>query len=252
MELKLAAQLYTLREYLKNEEDIRTTLKKVKDIGYDYVQLSGIAPIDAAVLKKILDDNKLQPIITHLPFERLINEYDTVVKDHHTLNCPNVAIGVAPIEYRNKCGYYEFAKIASDVADKLKKDDLTFSYHNHAFEFKKYDGKTGFEIMFENSSENFLAEIDTFWVTFGGGSPAYWIEKLGKRIVVLHYKDMVIGENDEQLMAEVGEGNLDWQGIIKATKDANIEFAAVEQDDCYEKSPFDSLKTSLENLKKMI
>ena len=252
MELKLAAQLYTLRDFLKTEDDVEITLKKVKDMGYDYVQLSGLAPIDATVLRNILDDTQLKPIITHIPFERLENEYDTVVKDHHILGCKNVAIGVAPEKYRNKQGYYDFAQIASEVAEKLKKDGLTFSYHNHAFEFKKYDSKTGFEILFENSSDDLLAEIDTFWITYGGASPAYWIEKLANRIVVLHYKDLVISETDEQLMAEVGEGNLDWEGIIKATKKANIEYAAVEQDDCYGKDPFECLKISLNNLNKMI
>jgi len=252
MSIKIAAQLYTLREYLQNEEDIRTSLKRVKDIGYDYVQLSGLIKIDAAILRSILDENSLTPIITHIPFERLETDYENVVKEHHTLKCPNVAIGVAPEKYRTKQGYYDFARIASDMAAKLKKDGLTFSYHNHAFEFKKFDGETGFEILFKNSSNDFLAEIDTFWITYGGASPVYWIEKLGDRIVVLHYKDLVISDNDEQLMAEVGEGNLDWKGIVKATKDAKIACAAVEQDDCYGKNPFDCLKTSLNNLNKMI
>ena len=44
--MKIGVQLYTLRGLLKNEKDIRTTLSRIKDIGYNYVQLSGVGRID--------------------------------------------------------------------------------------------------------------------------------------------------------------------------------------------------------------
>ena len=56
---QIAAQLYTLREFLKTPEDIAISLKKVKKIGFDAVQVSGLGPIDAAELKKILDGEGL-------------------------------------------------------------------------------------------------------------------------------------------------------------------------------------------------
>ncbi len=63
--MKLGAQLYTLREQLQTEEDVRVGLKKVAEIGYKTVQVSGVGPIDPKVLKSICDDNVLQIIVTH-------------------------------------------------------------------------------------------------------------------------------------------------------------------------------------------
>lgn len=51
----IGAQLYTLRNFLKTPEDIAKSLKKVKEIGYDAVQVSGVGPIDPKELRKILD-----------------------------------------------------------------------------------------------------------------------------------------------------------------------------------------------------
>jgi len=48
----------------------------------------------------------------------------------------------------------------------------------------------------------------------------------------------------------VGVGNLNWPGIIAACKAAGTEWYIVEQDICY-RDPFESLKTSLENMKGM-
>ena len=36
-EIRVAAQLYTLRDMLRTPEEIASTLKKVKEIGYDAV-----------------------------------------------------------------------------------------------------------------------------------------------------------------------------------------------------------------------
>ena len=54
----------------------------------------------------------------------------------------------------------------------------------------------------------------------------------------------------EQIMAEVGEGNLDWPGILAAAKNAGVQWYIVEQDTC-QRDPFESLKISLDNLKAM-
>ena len=66
---------------------------------------------------------------------------------------------------------------------------------------------------------------------------------------VVHFKD-VAGISDERqaIMTEVGEGNLNWEAIIKACQDTRVEWAAVEQDIC-QRDPFESLAISLKNLK---
>ena len=53
-----------------------------------------------------------------------------------------------------------------------------------------------------------------------------------------------------QLFAEVGEGNLEWGPILAACREAGIEYYLVEQDQCLG-DPFESLGTSLKNLRAM-
>jgi len=52
-------------------------------------------------------------------------------------------------------------------------------------------------------------------------------------------------------MAEIGEGNLDRPAIRAAARGAGVEWYCVEQDECYERDPFEALKISLENLHEM-
>ncbi len=67
----LAAQMYTLREFTKTPVDIAQTMKKVKAIGYDAVQLSALGPIDPKELKKILAGEGLIAASTHVAFDKL-------------------------------------------------------------------------------------------------------------------------------------------------------------------------------------
>jgi sugar phosphate isomerase/epimerase len=184
----------------------------------------------------------------------MLNETDNVMQEHELWNCKYIGAGSLPMSYREsgKAGYAQFAKDASKVGKIFSQNGFKFLYHNHHFEFQKEDGMTYMETLFNESiPEDFDFEIDTFWVQTGGSDPAAWIKKCNGRIHVVHLKDMVIKNvNGEikQIMAEVGEGNLNWPAIINACKEAGVEWYVVEQDTC-QRDPFDSLKISLNNLK---
>lgn len=249
--MKIAAQLYTVREFTKNPEEIAKTLRKIKNIGYDAVQVSGLGPIEPEKLKNLLDDIDLEVCATHISFDRLQNDLGNVIKDHKLWNCKYVGLGIMPEEYRNSVkGIREFIQKISPIAKKLKDNGLQFIYHNHNVEFAKYGNQTGMDILFEESDpEYFDFEIDTYWVQAGGADPAEWVQKVKNRMNVVHFKDMTV-DGWDPLMAEVGEGNLNWERIIKACKVNKVEWACVEQDIC-PGDPFESLEISLNNLKTM-
>ncbi|MFW5986381.1 MAG: sugar phosphate isomerase/epimerase family protein [Halanaerobiales bacterium] len=250
--MKIAAQLYTLREFTQTPEDIEKTLKRVKEIGYDAVQLSAFGPIDPRDLKAIVEREGLDICATHIGFDRMQNELETVINEHKLWECKYVGLGSMPDKYRkSRDGFIKFAREANEIARKLKENDLQFIYHNHNFEFVRFDGKTGMEILFEETDlDVFDFEIDTYWVQAGGADPVEWITKTAGRMDVIHFKDMVMDVDQGQIMAEVGEGNLNWDGILQACEDIGVRWACVEQDVC-QRHPFESLAISLENLKEM-
>ena len=147
-------------------------------------------------------------------------------------------------------GYKKVAREGSKIARKLAAENITFSYHNHHYELEKNGGRRGLEILFEESDPQvFFFEVDTYWIQFGGGDPVSWIRKMKNRMPLVHFKDMAVS-GAKQVMAEVGEGNLNWPEITKACRDAGVQWYLVEQDTCL-RDPFESLAMSLGNLKKM-
>lgn len=248
--MKVSAQLYTLRDFLQTPQDIARSLQKVREIGYRSVQVSGIGPIEDQELKKMVDAEGLTICATHIRFDELVNKTEAVIDRHLTWECKYVGLGSMPEAYRNDLdGYKRFAALISDVARKLKEAGLTFIYHNHHFEFRKMAGRTGMDILLEECDSAAVEfELDVYWVQAGGADPVEWIRKVAGRMKVVHLKDMVIGPDGNQRFAEIGEGNMNMRGILQACEEIGVEWAPVEQDQCYERDPFDSLALSLKNL----
>lgn len=246
----IAAQLYTLREFLKTPTEIASSLIKVRQLGYEAVQVSGLGPIEPAQLKAAADQAGVRIIATHIGFERIRSETQAVIAEHQLWGCRHVAIGGLPAEYRSEEGYHRFATEASAAARPLVAAGLTFSYHNHSFELERFGGRTALEILYaESDAQVFSAEIDTYWIQHGGGNPVSWLRHLKGRCHVVHLKDMAM-KGSQQLFAEVGEGNLEWPAILDACREAGVEWYIVEQDTC-QRDPFESLGISLQNLRRL-
>ncbi|MBI5724724.1 MAG: sugar phosphate isomerase/epimerase [Planctomycetes bacterium] len=252
----LGAQLYTCRSFCKTIEGVAETFRKVAQIGYKTVQISGFGPVNPKDVAKLLGDTGLEVSCTHLGWKRFQTELDAVIEEHKLWKCTHLAVGSMPEEYfkTGMEGIKRFVDELTPIAKKLAKEGMDFSFHNHNMELAKVAGmrKPWLAALYETAPKDVLkAEIDTYWITAGGGDPAAWIKMCAGREPLVHFKDMLITPDREIRMAEIGEGNLNWQAIIQACTDGGVEYALVEQDNCYDRDPFESLKISLENLKKM-
>lgn len=245
--MEIGAQLYTVRDFCKTTEDFSQTLKKISDIGYKNVQVSGTCDYDPAWLKRELDKNGLRCVLTHIPQERLVNDTVAVAKDHNIFDCSYVGLGwydFGSSDFKEKLN--SFKSTFSDVAKTLYDNGKYFMYHNHGTEFYKHNGKIILDHMAEMIPSKYMGfTLDTFWAQVGGADPAQCIEKLSGRVPVIHLKDYAY----DRKMAVVGEGNINFDRVFEKAEAAGTHYMLVEQDDCNGEDPFDCLARSYKNLK---
>ena len=55
--MKLGAQLFSIRTHLQNAEDLRKSFLKIKEIGYENVQLSGAAAMPAEIIRDASEES---------------------------------------------------------------------------------------------------------------------------------------------------------------------------------------------------
>lgn len=243
----IAAELYTLREHLRDADAIAAGLERVRTAGYEGVELAGLGPIEPAALAALLRANELTACSAHVRWERLRDETDAVVEECRTWGCEHVAVPIMPMEYRSAEGYARFGAEASEVGGRLREAGIRLAYHNHAFELQRYGQENGLEILYGSSDpERLDGQIDTYWIQYGGGSPSRWIRRLAGRMPTVHVKDMDVADGDP-VMAEIGEGNMDWADLLGACREAGVRWLIVEQDVC-RRDPFESLELSRRNL----
>ena len=244
----IGAQLYTLRDYCQNEKDFAESMKRVAEIGYTTVQVSGIGPIPAEKVREICEKNNLKIVITHIPPDRILYDTDTVIKEHDIMGCNYIGIGSMPGKYRQPDWIERFATDYLEPAKKIANAGKLFMYHNHDFEFQRFNGKYIIEYLLDAFKPDELGiTLDTYWVQVAGCDVADWIERLTGRLPCIHLKDLEMIDG-KAYMAPIMEGNLNFPKYIKAFEKAGTKYMLVEQDTFLE-SPFVCLKKSYDNLK---
>ena len=258
MATKIAAQLYTVREFTKTGADFAKSLTKISKLGYKAVQLSAVGcmngekpEVSAAQARQMLDDNGLTCIATHRGWEQLAGSTEAEIDFHRTVGCNFAAIGGMPAEYRQAkaAGFRKFLVDSLPTLRKLKAAGIDFGYHNHAHEFERtgQGRETLFDILIDEASDLVKLEVDIYWVDHAGVNPERIAERCKGRMPVVHLKDKEVIDPEGPVMAAIGEGNLDWPHLIPAYEAAGVRWYAVEQDTC-RRDPFDCLRSSYDFL----
>lgn len=248
---QVAIQLYTLRDVCKTAEDFAATMKKVREIGYTAVQISGVGPIPEADLVAMCKAEGLTICATHEPAQKILDETDAVIARLQALGTKLTAYPFpAGIDFDNPEHVDTLIKKLDAAGAKFRAAGLKLGYHNHANEFyRPAGGKTFLECVYdETSPENIVAELDTFWVQRGGGDVVEWVKRVKGRTPFIHLKDYMVNAKGEPHFCEVGSGTLDFKRIVAEADAGGCEWFIVEQDSC-PGDPFVSIKKSFDYIK---
>ncbi len=226
-------QLYSSRNF----PPLEATLKMLSEAGYKQVEGYGALYADpgkVAELTEHLGESGLKMPTGHFGLDQLENDPDRVLEiakavGIETIYCPHLAPDQRP---DSGAGWLEFGKRLQKAAAPYRDAGLGFGWHNHDFEFKPTpDGSIPLVAIFEGGPD-LEWEADIAWIARGGADPIDWIKTHGKRITAVHVKDIApAGEKtDEDGWADVGDGTLDWKGIMAALKGTPVKYFVMEHD----------------------
>ena len=243
--MTIGLQLYTLRAALANADADRAAqvLRTVADMGYGAAELYGgldtMAVLAEGARRAGLD------IVGTVCGAELLRNPDAILRlcDRFGLRQFGVSGAKTTAAADADRRIDEFNRAGAQLAA----HGIVLAYHNHDFEFDRLDdGTTFWAHMVRGFGENVSFVLDTYWVQRAGGDVRHWIDALSGRIATLHLKDMQRA-NGDVTFAEVGRGNLWWDGILPQAKAAGVRNFVVEQDACAG-DPLDSIRISLSYL----
>lgn len=243
--MEIGAQFFTVRDTCRTLDDFSLTLKKIADIGYRTVQISGTCAYEPQWLAQELEKNGLKCVLTHIPADRIAGDAQQVAKEHDVFGCDYVGLGWYGFDPEKGMSYENFVKTFGESAKILKENGKYFMYHNHDQEFKKIDGVRILDRICEDIPAELMGiTFDTYWAQVGGADPAQCLEKLAGRIPCIHLKDCGYGRR----MDVIGEGNINFDRVFEKAEAGGTKYMLVEQDDCNGEDPIECLRRSYQYL----
>jgi sugar phosphate isomerase/epimerase len=241
--MKIGAQLFTINAYTRTPAEIEASLRRIKALGFDVIQISGFGPCDPDLLAAWVKELQFDVCVTHVPWARLADpgELKKLIGEHKKLGCSHIGLGGGPADLSYEA-YTQFIKKVREICKQVGDEGIIFGFHNHDGEFEKWNGITALDRLFNECPDLYFI-LDTFWVQAGGANPADYIRKFKDRIRVIHFKDYRM-KGRVRRFAEIGQGNLNWDVIIPLCVEQNIPYAVIEQDNDYMVDPFESLVMS--------
>jgi sugar phosphate isomerase/epimerase len=224
---QLAVQLYTVRESL--EADLPKTLRRVAETGVESVELAGLPPIAPEELRDHLARAGLRPIASHESLERIQSNPDAVIARLQMLGIRRAIVPWLAPEHRSSAeSARRTARQLRRIAEYFDVRGMRLGYHNHDFEFEPLDGTTLWDILVEELPASIELELDLYWASIAGHDPVDLIRSLGRRVRLLHMKDMAPTTGREDLAP--GDGVLDWPSIVTVATELGIDWYVIEQD----------------------
>lgn len=259
MESRISLQMYTLRDYTKTMTDLEKTLEKLSAIGFRTLQYTVGNGFDKKEVKKLFQRYDMVNDSVFADYRVLKEQAAETLRDCELFETDYIRLATMPVVNTTSAdGYRAFARYLNENSTELKKAGKKLLYHFHAFEFHRFGKDCGIDIFLQESDPEVIELIpDTHWIHSGGKDVVPFLKAHQDRFHYIHVKDFRIGERKDELearpiyFAPVGEGNLDWPGILAFCKEHNVLSYAIEQDNCYGENPFDCVTSSFRFLKDM-
>lgn len=247
--IPIGLQLYSVRKQC--EQALPRVLHAVAKMGYEGVEFAGYYDRTADELKKMLDDNGLKCCGTHL--RTRINtiadgydEFDKEVEFNQVLGNPYLIFPWMPDDMRNSAdACKKTAELLDTLAERVKKVGAYVGYHAHGGDFAKIGDATQWDLLFENSGDRVIMQMDIGNCLGGGGDPYATLKKFPGRSLTVHLK-----EHGADHKAPVGEGDVDWKKVFEICESVGgTKWYVVEHESG--DNPLASVDACLKNLRKM-
>ena len=244
---QISLQLYTVRE--ETARDMPGTLRRISEIGYPAVEFAGYEDLSPQELKTIIDDLGLRASGAHVPFDSWETDPESVITDMHTLDCAHAILPMVPPENRtDETVVGRLAESLNRWGELCRQEGMTFSYHNHDFEFAPLGGTTMWDVLVRETDPSLVHfELDLYWVRYGGADPEPLLRDLADRIPLVHLKDMA--SDDQRSDLPVGEGTMPWTSLLEAADAAGVEWYVAEQDN--PRDALEDVRTSLQSMREL-
>lgn len=246
----IICQMYGLRKEI--EKDPYACFQKVKEIGFDAIQLDGMRGVDASIIKDAIVKAGLRVDSMHIKHDRFIFDVEGIIKEGEMFDCKEVYLKYIEDEFQVEYGY-KFTRYALVKAVKrLNEAGFKVGFHSPEYDFNTLvDGKKVMDyICAEEDGITIHPEPDTYWLSVAKVDPLTYMQQYPNSILTVHMKDIDTSKDLMDMannLEPCGKGKVDFEAVMRWGEQHGVRSYAVEQDSS-RGNIYEDMKYSLEYL----
>lgn len=240
----LSLQLYTVRD--QTARDFAGTIRQVAKIGYPAIETGGYNSAPIEEMQQLLAETGLRVDATLGQLTVLETQLEREIEFCRAVGSSYIVLSwLHPHERTDVVG---LGQRLNAIGARLREQGIAFAYHNHDFEFEQIDGVYFLDrLLAATDPSHVQLQLDVYWAAKGGVDPVAYLRRYAGRVPLVHLKDMAA----DRSFANIGEGTLDMEAIIRAALDGGAKWLIVENDQPRPPS-LESARISLENLRALL
>jgi len=245
--MKLSVQIYSVR----NAGDFDTQLELARTAGFEWIESVAAHGLAPAQFAQTLARHGVKLSSMHASLQLLETQPEQILDACRATGCDLVVMPWLPRGELSAtgAGWSAMGERLAAIGAAFNEHGLRFAYHNHDFEFFRYDGRTALEWLFDAAPAAQVGwEADLGWVRRAGEDPLRWTRHFADRLVAVHAKDIAPDgpHRGEDGWCTLGRGIVGWDTLLPALR-PQCELFIFEHDN--PTNYLDTLRDSLQLMK---
>ncbi len=227
--MRIGLQISSLKKYIQTCADTADTLRRVRELGYEDVQLQWTGPeVDSAFLAEQLRAQGLRCWGTQDYYDVVMGRLDYEIEAAGLYGARYICVSGVPERFMSPEGLEAMAGELRATCRRLAERGLILTFHPRRQEYVRWDGATVTERLLELVPDMQLT-LDAYHTAVSHVDTVALMRRLAGRVDLVHIKDSAAAEPGAPL-TPVGAGAIDFLPVLRACEGAGVKVVLAEQE----------------------
>ena len=244
--MKNGIQVSSLKPLLQTPDQVREAFANMKSLGCKTVQLQWIDPsVPVEAIAQALKDNSITSVSVQDFYDLVQNNPEYYIRLNAVTGGTWLCVSRIPERLKSPEGLDAYIAELRSLQERLTPLGQRLCFHPVSGDFAAIPGRNAVEDLLERMPELEVC-LDLYHLNRNCADMPGFIRRYGSRICMVHFKD-AIGD----ALVPAGQGDTNWEGVVKACLEAGVPYAFVEQER-WNRDPYDCLKEAMDWLDREI
>lgn len=246
MAYRFGLELYSISDEFYR--DMPGALKAVKEMGYEAVEFFGRYVYTAGEISDSLAAAGLVCCGWHTPFDYLKDDMlRSTIEYNNAIGNSAIIIPGIKEEMVSAADWMNVAARVDYLAGVLAAEGLRLGYHLHDTDFTPVDGETPCDLLFANTRNTVIAQVDCGNVLQAGADACAAVKRYPGREWSVHVKPYSHRDGFDTM---IGEDDVPWSDFIETCREVGgTQWYIVEYEGERKYQPMDGVKRCLDALR---